>query len=190
MKLVRPGFGSPAEPARVSRAQGRHGGCGSRLPLRACSRQPPRRYGFGTRRPAAQLIVRSVSQTLGSAMRRIAMVGCGLRSAVVNGLWRVYAPDGERVFPPARERRYARAIRTSSHGTRTLAPVSKPAARPEQGRGTRRSRLPRFEAALLKLRAIGHRRSARRLSHESHRWFTRLARDVDSPRATNGPSVS
>jgi hypothetical protein len=35
----------------------------------------------------------------------VAVVVCELRSAVVNGLWRVYAPDGERVFPPAREQR-------------------------------------------------------------------------------------
>jgi hypothetical protein len=109
-------------------------------------------------------------------MRRIAMVGCGLRSAVVNELWRVYSPDGERASPPARERRYARAIPTSSHGRRTLAPLSKPVARPEPGRGTRRSRRPRFEAATRKQMRFGNRRSERRSWHESHRWFTRLTR--------------
>jgi len=31
MKLVRPGFGPPAEPAAVSQARRRHGGCRSRI---------------------------------------------------------------------------------------------------------------------------------------------------------------
>jgi len=30
MKLVRPGFGPPAEPAATTQARRRHGGCGSR----------------------------------------------------------------------------------------------------------------------------------------------------------------
>jgi hypothetical protein len=62
LKLVRPGFGPPAEPAR----RRCDGVTAVALATRCCTRharQPPRRSGFGTRTLAAQLSVRSVGQT-------------------------------------------------------------------------------------------------------------------------------
>jgi hypothetical protein len=67
---VRPGFGPPAEPAASSQARWRHGGC--RSAGVACNFSQATAAPLWPRhgKPAAQLSVRSVSQTLGFALRR------------------------------------------------------------------------------------------------------------------------
>ena len=64
LKLVRPGFGPAAElPTSVASAAASRR---SQIATRFCerhTRQPPRRSGFGTWAPAAQLSVRSVRRT-------------------------------------------------------------------------------------------------------------------------------
>jgi hypothetical protein len=126
--------------------------------------------------PAAQLSVRSVSQTLGSAVLRagwwragcdrLKVKGCG--ASIHRTANRSFRPPAsgatlEPFLPHRTERGRSRPFQSQLHGLNRGAVRAARAA-------------PRFEAATRKQMRFGCRRSARRSSHGSHRWFTRLTR--------------